>query len=174
MWSSASLPRHIPAEHGSQWFIGRVAPHTQREGPEALPVGGGDVLHFCVGADQGGVEIQQQRAPGHDLRHRFGRVVAIGQFGQQYGVAALVLDATNKASASRTTSPTTVIHSGHGMQIELLNRQRWRTKMELGLAMADYVEHLYDSDRRHSSLGYLTPIEFEDLHSTTTQPATLS
>ena len=60
------------------------------------------------------------------------------------------------------------------MQIELLNRQRWRTKMELGLAMADYIEHFYNSDRWHSSLGYLTPNEFEDLHSTTTQQATLS
>jgi hypothetical protein len=60
------------------------------------------------------------------------------------------------------------------MQIELLNRQTWRTKMELGLAMADYIEHFYNSDRRHSSLGYRTPNEFEDLHSTTTQPATLS
>ncbi len=60
------------------------------------------------------------------------------------------------------------------MQIELLNRQRWRTKMELGLAMADYIEHFYNSDRRHSSLGYLTPNEFEDLHLTTTQQATLS
>jgi transposase InsO family protein len=60
------------------------------------------------------------------------------------------------------------------MQIELLNRQRWRTKMELALAMAEYIEHFYNSDRRHSSLGYLTPNEFEDLHSTTTQQATLS
>jgi transposase InsO family protein len=60
------------------------------------------------------------------------------------------------------------------MQIELLNRQSWRTKMELGLAMADYIEHFYNSDRRHSSLGYRTPNEFEDLHSTTSRQATLS
>ena len=59
------------------------------------------------------------------------------------------------------------------MQIELLNRKRWRTKMELGLAMANYIEHFY-SVRRHSSLGYRTPNKFADLHSTTTQPATLS
>jgi transposase InsO family protein len=59
------------------------------------------------------------------------------------------------------------------MQIELLNRQKWRTKMELGLAIAEYIEHFYNSSR-HSSLGYLTPNEFEDLHSTTTQQATLS
>ena len=60
------------------------------------------------------------------------------------------------------------------MQIELLNRQRWRTHLELAIAMADYIEHFYNCERRHSSLSYLTPNEFEDLHSTTTQPATLS
>ena len=59
------------------------------------------------------------------------------------------------------------------MQIELLNRQKWRTNLELALAIADYIEHFYNSTRRHSALGYLTPIEFEDLHSA--QPvATLS
>ena len=60
------------------------------------------------------------------------------------------------------------------MQIELLNRQKWRTNLELAIAMADYIEHFYNPARRHSSLGYLTPSEFEDLHSTTTQQATLS
>jgi transposase InsO family protein len=60
------------------------------------------------------------------------------------------------------------------MQIELLNRKKWRTKMELSLAIAEYIEHFYNSDRRHNSLGHLTPNELEDLHSTTTQQATLS
>jgi transposase InsO family protein len=45
------------------------------------------------------------------------------------------------------------------MQIELLNRQRWRTHLELAIAMADYIDHFYNSERRHSSLGYLTPNE---------------
>jgi putative transposase len=59
-------------------------------------------------------------------------------------------------------------------QIELPNRQKWRTKLELGLGMAEYIEHFYNSLRRHSSLGYLTSNEFEGLHATTTQQATLS
>jgi hypothetical protein len=61
---------------------------------------------------------------------------------------------------------------GSHEKIELLNRQRWRTNLELAIAMADYMEHFYNTARRHSSLGYLTPTEFEDLHSTTTQQAT--
>jgi putative transposase len=55
------------------------------------------------------------------------------------------------------------------MQIELLNRKKWRTKIELSIAMADYIEHFYNPERRHSSLDYLTPIEFEDLQSKQTQ-----
>jgi transposase InsO family protein len=27
------------------------------------------------------------------------------------------------------------------MQVELLNRQRWRTNLELTIAIADYIEH---------------------------------
>jgi putative transposase len=33
------------------------------------------------------------------------------------------------------------------MQIELLNRQKWRTNLELAIAMADYIEHFYNCDR---------------------------
>ena len=51
------------------------------------------------------------------------------------------------------------------MQIELLNRHPWRTNLELAVAIADYIEQFYNPARRHSALGYLTPDEFEDLHS---------
>ena len=50
------------------------------------------------------------------------------------------------------------------MQIELLNRKKWRTKIELSIAIAEWIEHFYNPERLHSSLGYLPPIEFEALH----------
>ena len=59
------------------------------------------------------------------------------------------------------------------LQVELLDRQRWRTNLELAIAIADYIEHFYNPTRRHSALGYLTPNEFENLHSPQPQ-ATLS
>ena len=55
------------------------------------------------------------------------------------------------------------------MKIELVNREKWRTKIELSIAMADYIVHFYNEKSRHSSIDYLTAIEFEDLHSTQTQ-----
>jgi transposase InsO family protein len=55
------------------------------------------------------------------------------------------------------------------MQIELLNRKKWRTKIELSIAMAEWIEHFYNPERLHSSLGYLPPVEFEELHTTANQ-----
>ena len=47
------------------------------------------------------------------------------------------------------------------MQIELLNRKKWKTRVELANAMFDYIEIFYNRQRRHSQLGYRTPIEYE-------------
>jgi putative transposase len=59
------------------------------------------------------------------------------------------------------------------MQIELLNRKKWMTFVELATAMADYIVNFYNPHRRHSSLEYLTPDEFEALRSSDTQAGTL-
>ncbi len=56
------------------------------------------------------------------------------------------------------------------MQVELLNRKRWRTRVELANAMFEYLEIFHNRQRRHSALGMHTPIEYEILHQTR-QPA---
>ena len=48
------------------------------------------------------------------------------------------------------------------MQVELLDRQRWRTRVELANAIFEYLEIFHNRQRRHSALGMLSPIEFED------------
>lgn len=50
------------------------------------------------------------------------------------------------------------------MQTELLNRQRWRTRLELANAIFEYLEIFHNRKRRHSSLGMLTPAEYDSLH----------
>lgn len=47
------------------------------------------------------------------------------------------------------------------MQVELLNRRRWRTRVELANAIFDYLEIFHNRQRRHRALGMLTPIRFE-------------
>ena len=51
------------------------------------------------------------------------------------------------------------------MQIELLNRKKWMAYVELATAMADYIVTFYNPLRRHSSIEYPTPDEFEALAS---------
>jgi putative transposase len=55
------------------------------------------------------------------------------------------------------------------MQVELLDRQRWRTRLELAKAIVACLEIFDNRQRRHSSLGMLSPIEFE-----TRQPTTVA
>ena len=50
------------------------------------------------------------------------------------------------------------------MQVELLNRRTWKTRVELANAMFDYLEIFHNRQRRHSALGMLTPTEYETLH----------
>jgi putative transposase len=44
----------------------------------------------------------------------------------------------------------------------------------LAIGIADYIENFYNPTRRHSSLGYLSPNEYEVLHSSPNPPAFLS
>ena len=50
------------------------------------------------------------------------------------------------------------------MQVELLDRQRWRTRVELSNAIFEYLEVFHNRQRRHSALGMLSPVEFEARH----------
>jgi putative transposase len=50
------------------------------------------------------------------------------------------------------------------MQVELLNRRRWKTRVELATAIHDYIEIWHNTRRRHSALQMLTPTEFENQH----------
>jgi transposase InsO family protein len=47
------------------------------------------------------------------------------------------------------------------VQVELLNRKKWKTRIELATAIHDYIELFHNIRRRHSSLGMLTPFEVE-------------
>ncbi len=54
------------------------------------------------------------------------------------------------------------------MQVELLDRKRWSTRVELANAIFEYLEIFHNRQRRHSSLSMLTPVEFETRNQPTT------
>ena len=47
------------------------------------------------------------------------------------------------------------------LKTELLHRQSWATRRQARTAIFEYIEAFYNRQRRHSTLGYLSPDEFE-------------
>jgi len=53
---------------------------------------------------------------------------------------------------------------------ERIYRQSWPTRAAARTAIFEYIEGWYNPRRRHSTLGYLSPIEFERHHAELAQP----
>ena len=47
------------------------------------------------------------------------------------------------------------------MQLELLDSRTWRTRAELATAIFEWIECWYNPKRRHSSIGMLSPVDYE-------------
>jgi putative transposase len=55
-----------------------------------------------------------------------------------------------------------VLESFHAsLKKDLIHRRSWPTKTEARTAVFDYIEAFYNRRRRHSTLGMLTPVAFE-------------
>ena len=50
------------------------------------------------------------------------------------------------------------------LECELLDRTTLSTHAEARAALFEFIEGWYNTRRRHSSLGYRSPLEFERLH----------
>lgn len=47
------------------------------------------------------------------------------------------------------------------LETELIDRTTWATRAEARLAVFDWIEVFYNRTRLHSSIGYLSPVEYE-------------
>ena len=57
------------------------------------------------------------------------------------------------------------------LECELIDRQRFRSKDEARLAIFAFIEGFYNPRRRHSSIGQISPIEYERRHKQQPIPA---
>lgn len=54
---------------------------------------------------------------------------------------------------------------------ERIYRQSWPTRAVTRTAIFEFIEGWYNPRRRHSTLGYLSPADFEGLHAGPASPA---
>jgi putative transposase len=57
------------------------------------------------------------------------------------------------------------------LERELLNRRRFKTQAEAKMAVFEWIEGWYNPHRRHSSLGYRSPVNYERAHQRSGQEA---
>ena len=100
------------------------------------------------------------RAPEKDLLHHSDRgsqyaSIAYQRALKQHGIAVSM-------SRRGECYDNAVAESFFGtLKTELIHRQTWPTHASARSAIHDYIELFYNRKRRHSTLGYRTPAEFE-------------
>ena len=50
----------------------------------------------------------------------------------------------------------------HSLKVEEIHHRDFRTRTEAKSALFDYIELFYNRQRLHSSIGYLSPVQFEE------------
>ena len=53
------------------------------------------------------------------------------------------------------------------LQLELLDSRIWNTRAELANAIFEWIECWHNPKRRHSSVGMMSPVNFEVHHTST-------
>ena len=57
------------------------------------------------------------------------------------------------------------------LKTEFYNRRTWPTKAEARLAVGAWIEDRYNRRRRHSAIGMISPVRFEELHTQVAEAA---
>ena len=52
----------------------------------------------------------------------------------------------------------------HTLKVERADRRKYRSRAEARRDLFDYIERFYNRKRRHSSIGYVSPVDFEELN----------
>jgi transposase InsO family protein len=111
---------------------------------------------------------RRQPQPGAVVHSDRGSVYTSWVFGHRLREAGLLGSMGRVASSVDNT----MIESFWStMQRELLDTRRWDSQEQLTSAIFEWIEAWYNPRRRHTSLGDLSPIEFENLHTAAIEAA---
>jgi transposase InsO family protein len=91
--------------------------------------------------------------------------VALG-FGQQARDAGIAVSMGSRGDAYDNAVAESFFAT---IKKELVHRQSWPSRRDPSSAVFDYIEAFYNRQRRHSTLGYLSPEEYENTTITPTK-----
>jgi putative transposase len=81
-------------------------------------------------------------------------------FGRAAGDAGIAVSMGSRGDAYDNAVAETFFAT---LKKELINRRSWPSRLELQSAVFEYIEAFYNRQRRHSTLGMLSPVAYEQL-----------
>ena len=96
----------------------------------------------------------------------FGQFVSL-TFGQQARAAGIAQSMGSKGDAYDNAVAESFFAT---IKKELIHRRSWPTKAELRSEVFDYIEVFYNRQRRHSTLGQRSPVDYETSTLSPTRP----
>ena len=167
--------RHFVADAPNRLWLTDITEHPTREGKvylaAVLDVFGRRVVGWSI-ADHLRAELvvdalemarwRRRPAPGQTVLHsNRGAQYTSWAFGHRLRDAGLLGSMGRVGSAYDNA----MMESFFGtLQRELLDRKSWTTRNELASAIFEWIEAWYNPRRRHTSIDYLSPVDYERLY----------
>jgi transposase InsO family protein len=167
--------RHFVADAPNRLWLTDITEHPTREGKvylaAVLDVYGRRVVGWSI-ADHLRAELvvdalemarwRRRPAPGKTVLHSDrGSQYTSWAFGHRLRDAGLLGSMGRVGSAYDNA----MMESFFGtLQRELLDRRSWATRKELASAIFEWIEAWYNPRRRHTSIDYLSPVDYERLY----------
>lgn len=89
-----------------------------------------------------------------------GSQYASARFADRLRMAGIIASMSRKGNCYDNAHVESFFHS---IKTELVYRKNFKTRDEAKRAIFEWIETWYNRERRHSSLGYMSPVEFEKL-----------
>ena len=104
--------------------------------------------------------LARRRPPPGLIHHsdQGGQYVSLG-FGQKARDAGIAVSMGSKGDCYDNAVAESFFAT---LKKELIHRRSWPTRRELASEVFEYVEAFYNTTRRHSTLGFLSPAQFEN------------
>jgi transposase InsO family protein len=170
--------RQFVREAPDQLWVTDITEHPTREGKVycavVLDVFSRRVVGWSIDAAATAALVTNALSMALDTRRPTGPTVIHSDQGTQYGSWAFTRRAQDAGllpsmGAVGTCFDNALMESFWSrVQVELLDRQAWHTRVQLATALFEYLEIFHNRQRRHSSIGMLTPMEFETQYRSTT------
>ena len=105
--------------------------------------------------------LARRRPPPGLIHHsdQGGQYVSLA-FGRAAGQAGIAVSMGSRGDAYDNAVAETFFAT---LKKELVNRRTWPDRLELQTAVFEYIEAFYNRQRRHSTLGMLSPVAYEQL-----------